>query len=266
MFKHRIRTLSCIAAFAGAALVPATVSPLTAGASTTGWTGGPVTIRVELDLHQEDADGPLVQQVENVTPGDQVELTSADIIDNPSGWCGTLLVDIDPDTSTVRVSTGQVPIDPEEATPLLTSPVTELQSGYEWDDCDFETAKVTVTGGELETFTLVSDDLWRGYVEPMGPLASPVAAAPQPDTMNLIDASAVNGGAYAAWHSDPEGAAYHMATPGGAVFAYTVATPATSIPTEPSAPVPPAPAPAAAAPAAAAPAAQPVTARPTYTG
>lgn len=264
MIKHRLRTIGCIAALAGAALVPAAVSPLSAGAADSAWTGGPVTIRVELDLPSEEADGPLVQQVEDVTPGDQVELTSADIIENPSNWCGTLLVDIDPDTSTVRVSTGQVPDDSQDApAPApLTSPVTGLQTGYEWDGCDFETAVVTITGGEFETFTLVSDDLWRGFDDgPKGPLASPVAAAPQPNTMNLIDVSVMSGDAKAAWQADPEGASFNMAEPGLAVFAYTIAAPPAPTPTEPpttttAPPAPPAPAPAA----------QPVTAPPTYTG
>lgn len=245
------------------ALVAATALPLTsltsAGAADGAWTGGPVTIRVELDLPELDSDGPLVQQVTGVIPGDQVELVSTDKIDNPSDWCGSLWVDIDPDAQTVQVSTGQT-WDGEGAVVAPTSPVTGLQPGYEWDDCNFETAKVTITGAGFETLTLVSDDLWE--VESDQPvLDGPLAAAPLANTMQLVDLSVSAGGdGSIGWQSDPADADYTMAQGGAALFGYTrpAPTPTTQAPATTVAPttVPPA----------AAPPAAPVVVNPTYTG
>jgi hypothetical protein len=230
------------------------------GAATGAWTGGPVTIRVELDLPESNSDGPRVQQVTGVTPGDQVELTSADEIENPSDWCGTLWVDIDPDAHTVQVSTGQVwEGDGDAVAP--TSPVTGLQPGYEWDDCDFETATVTITGAGFETLTLVSDDLWESDVLEETVIDAPIAAAPLPNTLQLVDVSVFAGGEGSiVWQSDPSDDAFDMKEGGAALFGYTVSepTPTTQAPATTVAPtttVPPIAQPAA-----------PVVVTPTYTG
>ncbi len=240
-------------ALVAAGAVPTLWATSTAGAAD-GWTGGPVTIRVELDL-PGDGHGPAVQEASDVIPGPQIELTSADLIDNPSDWCGTLQVDIDPTDQTVTVGVGQVPDEDPTAEPV--PPLDELSPGMAWDDCDFETATVTITGGGFDSFTLVSDALWSVPGEGDGSMVL------QPLTLSPSGDAGVD------WESDSDDSV--MMEPGGtAVFSYTVATtpttttpttaPATTLaPVTTSAPVPTTP-PATAQPAAA------VPAQPTFTG
>ncbi|WP_436793598.1 thrombospondin type 3 repeat-containing protein [Actinospongicola halichondriae] len=65
----------------------------------------PVDIRVEHDLPapSEESDGPRVLEVTGVTAGPGPEITIADEIENPSGWGGNVLVDIDPTAQTITV-------------------------------------------------------------------------------------------------------------------------------------------------------------------
>lgn len=106
---------------------------------------GPVTIRVELDRPNPGDAGPAVFQAVGVTPGPGPELTAANLISNPSSWSGSLTVDMNPDTSQIIVSTGQV--------------------------AAFQTAKVTITGLPFSDLTTVSDALWSvsdGTQMPLG--------------------------------------------------------------------------------------------------
>lgn len=112
---------------------------------------GPVDIRVELDLPYDGSDGPAVFEVTGVTPGPGPELSSADLTDNPSNWCGSLVVDIDPDTSLVTIT-------PDEP-------------------CDFERATVTITAAGVTGLFTVQDTLWQEEDPPMS-LVEAAAAAP----------------------------------------------------------------------------------------
>lgn len=63
----------------------------------------PVDIRVEHDRSAGSA-GPLVMQRQDRHPGPGPELTLASaVVENPSGWDGNVLVDIDPDAKTITV-------------------------------------------------------------------------------------------------------------------------------------------------------------------
>jgi len=99
-----------------------------------------VDIRVELDLpYCCDDEGPVVFEVMRVAPGDGPELTGADLVENPSDWCGSLEVDIDPDAQTITIDSDDV--------------------------CDFQTAVVTITSATIVSIELVSDDLWQGSTD-----------------------------------------------------------------------------------------------------
>lgn len=253
------RTAAALALVAGA-VAPVGWLGASAGAASGAWTGGPVTIRVELDLpNGAGSTGPLVQQVTGVIPGDQVELTSNDVIENPSKWCGTAQVDIDPVTHTVTVGTGQV-WDGEGTPGPITAPIDELSPGYSWDDCNFQTAKVTITGGGFGTFTVVSDNLWGNRV-----LADDVAraAAAEPAAMPkmVLATNVESGDASASWTADPADSDLYLIAGGTAVFSYTMAEAPTTTVTTPTTQ-----APSTTQPAIAPAAATPVKATPAYTG
>lgn len=133
---------------------------------------GHVDIRVELDLVYEDgspySSGPAVFEVVNAPIGDGPELTAANLIGNPSGWCGSLQVDVDPATQTITVSPDHV--------------------------CNFTDVRVWVSSPDFTSMTLVSDELlWpegdecegeecgcegeecEGPTGPTGPTETPVA-------------------------------------------------------------------------------------------
>src|SRR5437899_7653139 len=94
-----------------------------------------VDVRVELDLPYCCNDqGPAIWVANGVTPGPGVELNNTNLVANPSGWCGSLQVDIDPDAQTITVSPDEV--------------------------CDFETAVVTISTSEIASITNTSDNLW----------------------------------------------------------------------------------------------------------
>ncbi len=121
-----------------ALLVAALGATLAVSSAPAGALDEPVDIRVEMDLpYCCDASGPVVFEVQDVVPGAGVELDGAThLVANPSGWVGTLSVDIDPDAQTIRV--------------------------FSDDPADFQTATVTITSTTLASITLVSDDLWAG--------------------------------------------------------------------------------------------------------
>ena len=82
-----------LAGSAAAAPAPALVEP------------GTVDITATLDLPSDPGgSGPKVFQALGVVPGDGAELTSADLVENPSDWCGDLRVDLDPVEQTARIS------------------------------------------------------------------------------------------------------------------------------------------------------------------
>src|SRR6476646_11866850 len=120
-----------------------------------------VDITVSLDLpNGSGSTGPKVFERDNVTPGPGVELDATDLKSNPSDWCGSLSVDIDPNAEHITVA-------PDEP-------------------CDFQTAEVTITGGGYTGLSVLSDTLW----------VNPEAGSPGP-TMDLVGATAA---AAMSWH------------------------------------------------------------------
>src|SRR5690606_32104511 len=97
----------------------------------------------------------------------------------------------------------------------------------DWDNCLYQTAKVTITGGGIGTITTESDNLWRPTGEgiPVDGPAPALAPAAEPAPMELDEVSATAGDALIRWQSDEW---YEFATPGLAVFHYDVAVPVTS--------------------------------------
>ena len=192
-----------------------------------------VSITVELDLPEGGSDGPVVYQVTDVPVGDGPELTGADLIANPSGWCGSLAVDVDNVARTITMTPDEV--------------------------CNFETATVEVVGEGIDTLTTISDELWTTDEEGC--------------VMNLVQASATVGVATIGWTTELTGptptdvgsaqginapaadCSVDMAEGGASVFSYeTPTTPTTETPTT-------------AAPTTEAPAAAPAAViRPAFTG
>lgn len=96
-----------------------------------------VDIRVELDFVDavEPGDGPRVFEVTGVEAAAGTwELTEADEVENPSNWCGSVMVDVDPDAGLITVATEE--------------------------DCNYHTATIRITSEQIGEITLVSDDLW----------------------------------------------------------------------------------------------------------
>jgi hypothetical protein len=96
---------------------------------------GPVDIRVEHDLPDDvNSVGPRVLEVTGVAPAAGPEITVADETENPSGWGGNVLVDIDPDADTITVE-------------------------VEDQNC-YDTVLVEITTDEVGAVTTDSDDLF----------------------------------------------------------------------------------------------------------
>ncbi|MGN0065097.1 MAG: Ig-like domain repeat protein [Nocardioides sp.] len=93
-----------------------------------------VDIRVELNLPHFRTGQPAVFVREDVVPGAGVELTAADLVDNPNGWSGSLDIDIDPTTQRIVIS-------------------------GEDDGADFETAVVTIANTYLAAPKVINDAL-----------------------------------------------------------------------------------------------------------
>lgn len=129
MRKRSLAAVTALALGAGGSLLVAT--PAMAADA------GHVDIRVELDLVYGDGSpygsGPAVFEVTNAAITDGPELTSANIIANPSGWCGSLQVDVDPAAKTITVSPDQT--------------------------CNFSDVKLWVSSPEFGSVILVSDEL-----------------------------------------------------------------------------------------------------------
>ena len=107
----------------------------------------------------------MVYQVTDVPVGDGPELTGADLIANPSGWCGSLAVDVDNVARTITMTPDEV--------------------------CNFETATVEVVGEGIDTLTTISDELWTTDEEGC--------------VMNLVQASATVGVATIGWTTELTG-------------------------------------------------------------
>lgn len=250
--KRKITALA-----AGVALaVPAVAGlPAAGAADPVAWTDGPVTVRVELDLPSDTA-GARVFERTNVIPGPGFELGPEDEIANPSEWCGSVTVDIDPETSTVTVATAQIPDDGGEDGPRLRA--ADLDPGMMWDTCNFETAVVTITGAPFTGFALVSDNLWGSDSGPRLRAAEPMA-----NQMNLVEVGATpTTGAIARWASDPVEESFELLEGGTAVFSWDQVPPTTV----PETTLPPTTVPVTTPPAVGAEAARPVPAQPRYTG
>lgn len=131
----RKRSLAAIAALGlgGSFLIGGFIASPALAAS-----AGNVDIRVELDVLYPGGvpagSGPAVFEVADAPIGPGVELTSADLVSNPSDWCGSITVDVDPSAKTVTVSA-------------------EVE-------CDFTDVKVWVTSPDFgSSMSLVSDNL-----------------------------------------------------------------------------------------------------------
>ncbi len=138
--RHTV--LSRTAAAGGAVLLG--LAGLAAAAPAYAATPGHVDIRVELDLEIGGVsidDGPAVFEVTDVAIGAGPELTGADLIDNPSEWCGSVTVDVDPAARTITVAAER--------------------------ECNFSDVRVWVSSPEFTKVTFVSDDLLSPY-EPEG--------------------------------------------------------------------------------------------------
>lgn len=96
-----------------------------------------VSIRAALDLPvNANSEGPVVFEVTDVTAGEGPELTEADLVENPSDWCGSVDVDVDPVSKTISI---------------YTAPDSEV--------CNFQTVSVTITSDQIGAITLESDTL-----------------------------------------------------------------------------------------------------------
>ncbi|MCW2813786.1 MAG: hypothetical protein JWN84_1241 [Nocardioides sp.] len=135
--KKSIGQLAALALTAGLAVViphdPASAAERTV-----------VSIKAELDVPSIEFDpgvpsGPRTFEVTDVTAGDQVELTGSDETSNPSEYCGTISVDVDPVSKRITVG-------PDVAAP---------------ETCDFETVRVTVLSSSVAGAAYVSGDLFE---------------------------------------------------------------------------------------------------------
>lgn len=191
---------------------------------------GHVDIRVELDLVHGNGDpygsGPAVFEVTNAAITDGPELTGANLVDNPSGWCGSLQVDVDPAAKTITVS-------PDHS-------------------CDFTDVKLWVSSPEFGSVILVSDELlWpedegEGEGPEEGPLedqvpvlarggsggtvlsAARIVPMAAPGSLAALDWAFAAPQLTASWHVDQTGAGDDINTEdlgGAAVFSYGAATP-----------------------------------------
>ena len=129
-------------------------------------TAAHVDIRVELDLVEGDGtpwgSGPAVFEVTDAPIGAGPELTGADLVANPSGWCGSVTVDVDPVASTVTVAA-------EES-------------------CDFTDVRVWVSSPDFATFSLVSDDLLVPRDDEEGPIDPEELTDEAPEGVEPLDA------------------------------------------------------------------------------
>jgi hypothetical protein len=160
------------------------------------------------------AEGPVVFQVTDVPVGDGPELTGANLVSNPSGWEGSVTVDVSNSDHTVTIAT---------------------------EDSDvFETATVTTAG--RGTVSLVSDNLWTSErpsaLTQGGPVddTTTTLAATMPLSLNSDPGTATM-----AWTSSEPGTSWNLTANSAAVFAFAVTQPTMTITTEaPTTTAPPA--------------------------
>ncbi len=141
--------------------------------------------------------GPAVFQVTDVPVGAGPELSSADLVSNPSLWNGSLFVDLDNATHTITIS-------PDE-------------KGW-----DFATAKITITSPGLGVITLVSDDLWldETFVDDNDITQTAEMVL---DYNTSGDTASIN------WATSVDDISPSMNPPGAAVFEWQVDAPGTTI-------------------------------------
>lgn len=257
---RRRRSLPGIAA----AILISVVTTIAAGAGTVGAADEPLTvdISVELDyLGKPPSPGAKTFAVTGVdaTAGTW-ELTEDDELDNPGGWCGSVMVDVDPDRGLITVATE--------------------------DDCNFHTARVRITSDRIADVRLVRENLWGAGIDeitgdPAGRPMDPVVITHAGDSFDLSWRTDVIDPGDDGPDFDPGS---YLLEDGVATFAFTPVTDDGSgdgddgddgggAPTTTSTTVAPggmASTPTVAdggdAPPTAAPSADPVTGRPTYTG
>ncbi|MBX9244791.1 hypothetical protein ICW40_08205 [Actinotalea ferrariae] len=218
-----MRLSTPVAALAGAAALCLAV----AGAASAAPFAGPVSLVGSLDLPDQRS-GPKVFAVDGIVVGAGPELTGADEVENPSGWCGDLLVDIDPDAQTITVSADQAV-------------------------CDFYTVDLDVLTTEIATVTVVSDALGDDR-------------DPATTTDTVLDAVVDGTGVHLSWTRAAGVGAFYTA--GSTVLSYTlVPAPVVTPPVvTPVVTAPVVAAPVVAAPVAPAAPARVVVAAPTFAG
>ncbi|NYF11171.1 hypothetical protein HDC94_002327 [Leifsonia sp. AK011] len=128
-----------------------------------------VSIRAALDLPvNANSDGPVVFEVTDVTAGEGPELTEADLVENPSAWCGSVDVDVDPVSKTISI---------------YTAPDSEV--------CNFQTVSVTITSDQIGAITLESDTLFDQSLCPDDEGDEPFTASNEvsvaAETVQLVD-------------------------------------------------------------------------------
>lgn len=193
-----------------------------------------VDIRVELDFIDavEPSEGPRVFEVTGVEAAAGTwELTEADEVENPSNWCGSVMVDVDPDAGLITVATEE--------------------------DCNFHTAMIRINSEQIDDITLVSDDLWGP--DPMDP------GNPDTGTMDPVTITGNGSGFDLFWQIDESfDEASWLQPERTAVFAFTLVsdesepTTTTTTEAESTTTTEPAPSPGGGA--------TPIVASPTYTG
>jgi len=164
-----------------------------------------VSITVSMDLpNGRGSTGPLVYQVTDVPVTSGPELTSANLVSNPSDWSGSVTVDVDNTTHHITVATENSDI--------------------------FQTVTVAVTSPGLGAITLVSDNLWEplaGSLLPGGGLDATTTTTTTPPLMPLTY-STTGDTATIAWTSTPPNITFRLRPGGAAVFLFTPPEPTTT--------------------------------------
>jgi len=169
-----------------------------------------VSIRVSMDLPNPagNSHGPIVYQVTDVPVTSGPELTKANLVSNPSGWGGSVTVDVDNTTHHITVATE--------------------------DSNTFQTATVTVTSPGLGAITLVSDNLWEpesgSRVQGGLDATTTTTAAP----LMPLTYSTTGDTATIAWTSTPPDVSFRLRPSGAAVFSFTPPEPTTTTTTAPA--------------------------------
>ena len=210
------------------AILPAlalAIMPFVSAASTTpahAATGdlATVSITVSMDLPNPggNSHGPIVYQVTDVPVTSGPELTSANLVSNPSEWGGSVTVDVDNATHHITVATE--------------------------NSNTFQTATVTVTSPGLGTITLVSDNLWEpesasrvqaGLAATTTTTAAPLMSLTYSSTPSCTEPiCTTDGTATIAWNSTPPDVSFRLRPGGAAVFSFTPPEPTTTTTTAPA--------------------------------